>query len=383
MAKISKIKVGSSSYEISGVIHYVQSPSGTAGTKNSNRTIWTGTISEITELYTGLLVAIKVPLAGVNKGIVLNINSLGDHPVVINKDSIVTTHYPVGSILPLIYDAAESATVMVSGTDTTITGCWKIANYDADTTYSAGTAALLTEGTNTSNRVWPANQIADYVKNGKTINTTWADLKTLRDNSQLVAGQWYRITDYVTTTVQENTQSAGHQFDVIVRADSTNVLNENAYAALHSGDTYFSTAGANLAAWELKYCLDNDTTKFAWAKNYLSSPMSHQKMLKVFDPSGGNYIYIRYPDLDDVNGHAWVYEKDGDEMSLVDYVNSSVENLDTTDIIYTSSELVQIGDVLDMSGTNVTVTDVSYCKGVIYWMRDEWGNECPYDFKNI
>ena len=97
------------------------------------------------------------------------------------------------------------------------------------------------------------------------VKLTWAELKTLRDNFQLIPGKFYRITDYVTTTVQTNTQSAGNQFDIIVRADSSNVLNENATAALHENDTYFSTAGAKLEAWELKYCLDNDTNRFAWA----------------------------------------------------------------------------------------------------------------------
>ena len=126
----------------------------------------------------------------------------------------------------------------------------------------------------------------------KCTEITYADLVTLRNNSGLVAGMWYRITDYVTTTTQANTQSAGHVFDVIVRADDVNVINENAYAALHSGDTYFSTAGAKLEAWELKYCIDNDTNRFAWA--------------------------------DSTNG-----------------------------------------------------------KGVIWWMKDEHGNECPYDLKNI
>ena len=126
----------------------------------------------------------------------------------------------------------------------------------------------------------------------KAVETTWAELVALRDSQQLIPGMWYRITDYQTTTTQAATQSAGHQFDIIVRADDVNVLNENAYAAKHSGDTYFTNAGAKLEAWELKYCLDNDTNKYAWA--------------------------------DGTNG-----------------------------------------------------------KGVIYWMKDEWDNECPYDFKNI
>ena len=121
---------------------------------------------------------------------------------------------------------------------------------------------------------------------------TYEELVELRSTSSLIPGMQYRITDYETITIQDNTDSANHQFDIIVTADSANTLNENARACLHSGDTYFSTAGAKLEAWKLKYCLDNDMTKFAWI-------------------------------------------------------------------------------------------DPNYGKGVIYYMKDEWDNECPYDFKNI
>ena len=95
------------------------------------------------------------------------------------------------------------------------------------------------------------------------VSITWSELKALRDNSQLVAGTWYRITDYTCTTIQENTRSAGHIFDVIVRADSENKLNEEAFAIQHEGDDYF--ASSNLSAWKLWYSIDNDTTRFAWA----------------------------------------------------------------------------------------------------------------------
>ena len=124
------------------------------------------------------------------------------------------------------------------------------------------------------------------------ISVTYNDLKSLRDDSKLIPGQQYRITDYVTTTTQENTRSAGHQFDIIVTADDEKTLNEAARACMHEGDTYFSEAGAKLEAWQIWYSLDNDTERFAWA--------------------------------DSENG-----------------------------------------------------------KGVIYRMIDEWGNDCPYDFKNI
>ena len=122
------------------------------------------------------------------------------------------------------------------------------------------------------------------------IELTYAELKALRDAKKLIAGQAYRITDFVTTSVQADTRSAGHPFDIIVVADDEGTLNENAKACKHDGDTYFNDC--KLEAWELKYCLDNDTDRFAWA--------------------------------DATNG-----------------------------------------------------------KGVVWWMKDEWDNECFYDFKNI
>lgn len=119
---------------------------------------------------------------------------------------------------------------------------------------------------------------------------TYSELKALRDSGSLVAGMFYRITDYVCTTAQDNTRAMANQFDIIVQAISSSALSEEASADHHEGDTYF--ADSNLGAWELRYCLDNDTSRFAWA--------------------------------DEENG-----------------------------------------------------------KGVVYYMKDEHGNECPYDFKNI
>ena len=140
------------------------------------------------------------------------------------------------------------------------------------------------------------NNVISAIGGGPTAATellvkiTWSELKGLRDNSQLVAGQQYRITDYTCTTTQPATKSAGHVFDIIVTADSESVLNEEARAIQHDGDTYF--ANCNLNAWKIWYRIDNDTNRFAWA--------------------------------DSTNG-----------------------------------------------------------KGVIYRMIDDFGNDCPYDFKNI
>lgn len=122
------------------------------------------------------------------------------------------------------------------------------------------------------------------------VSITYSELLALINGGQLTPGTWYRLTDYQCTTTQDGTQSAGHAFDIIVRADDASRLNENAFAAHHDGDTYF--ADCKLEAWVLKYCVTNDTNRFAWA--------------------------------DAENG-----------------------------------------------------------KGVVFFMKDEWNNECGYDFKNI
>jgi hypothetical protein len=125
------------------------------------------------------------------------------------------------------------------------------------------------------------------------ISITYEELKNLKNENSLIPGMQYRITDYVTTVNPSisDVQSAGHVFDIIVEATDVDKLSENAKAVQSVRDTDGYFAEVNLDAWELKYSLDNDTDKYAWA-----------------DPYG---------------------------------------------------------------------------KGVIYWLKDEWNNECPYDFKNI
>ena len=127
------------------------------------------------------------------------------------------------------------------------------------------------------------------------VSITYQELVALRNAGELVPGMQYRITDYVCTVANDSeAQAVSHPYDIIVTADDTSTLNENARACLHEGDSYYSAEGsvADLTAWELKYFLDNDTSRFAWA--------------------------------DTENG-----------------------------------------------------------KGIVFWLKDEHGNECPYDFKQI
>lgn len=97
------------------------------------------------------------------------------------------------------------------------------------------------------------------------ISTTYANLVSLRNSGSLIPGQQYRITNYKTTTTTTNTSSSIHFFDVIVTADSTNKLNEEAKATQSARDTDNYFTNCNLNAWKIWYCLDNDTNRFEWA----------------------------------------------------------------------------------------------------------------------
>lgn len=207
----------------------------------------------------------------------------------------------------------------------------------------------------------------------KVISVTYAQLKTLRDNSELIAGMYYRIIDYQCTTDQINTQSANHTFDVIVVADDESHLNENARAVKHAGDTYF--ANSKLEAWKIKYCIDNDIQRFNWAR---------RDAIQVIFEESSLFVYVRCPQLDNENGFAWVFYNNSDDIEGFDYVDNW-NALDYEDLIYTSTTQPAIGDILDMSGEEVRVVAIrnNDGKGIVYYMCDEYGNECHYDFKNI
>lgn len=98
----------------------------------------------------------------------------------------------------------------------------------------------------------------------EVLTTSHYDLVLLRDRRRLSPGQWYRITDYnptFDTTGSNGDYSAGelqsghHPFDILIMATSYNSFAPDAYACLHSGDTYFSNAKCDLSKWKLKYAL--------------------------------------------------------------------------------------------------------------------------------
>ena len=200
----------------------------------------------------------------------------------------------------------------------------------------------------------------------------YGELKAIKDAGNLIPGQYYRITDYVTTVngaTITNARSAGHQFDILVRADSANTLNEQAWAVQHDGDTYFD--GARLEAWQLKYRLDN----VQWSK---------QKGTYVVDEEN-SYSFLAIGTIE-LGGHTYqllqglgTYVEDWSDYALMDSLEEGEAiycyNGDPEDFDPEEPEVVGTASAVDVV--------IEEGKGTILWMKDEHGNECPYDFKNV
>lgn len=194
---------------------------------------------------------------------------------------------------------------------------------------------------------------------------TYSELKEARDNGKLVPGQQYRITDYTCTTTQAGTKSAGHVFDIIVTADNENTLNEEARAIHHEGDIYF--ANSNLSAWKLWYCLDSDSTRFNWAVD------------------DGKFINFGVEEQ--------IYRA---KFKTTEVINNVTYYLFEFQGLYIGVTVVEVGApcyVIDNTGSGlqiqgevgsvINIEDSEGSKGIIYRMIDEFGNDVPYDFKNI
>lgn len=230
----------------------------------------------------------------------------------------------------------------ISGSKTFgVSSVWKPDGVNKAVTVNPLGAVLLSDGTNYTNTYYKIGSIYNGTaqasgtltlptKSGTLalledmmVSITWSALKALRDGGNLVPGQQYRITDYACTTTTPNTSSAGHVFDIIVVADATNKLNEVARAMLHSGDTYFSSN--KLEAWQLWYCIDNDTARFAWADSTNGKgviyrmidefnndlPYDFKNILYQFRPGfayyqwGSTYTFVRDSSLDSGSYYGW------------------------------------------------------------------------------
>lgn len=277
---------------------------------------------------------------------------------------------------------------------------------ELDDYYNADTIDEMLEG------LTPSNMIA----------TTWAELRQTRDNGELVPGAYYRIMDYGFVTTKLNMQSGGHQFDIVVLAISESMLSESAYACKHEGDHYFEREVTE-GGIEWLYTLYVDD----YGDSYGDEPMDHQDDLHASDefcdsgvlphPDTGIDVPVLYktdtgeysfddPDYNDAYFYEGTYDIDGDEFDLWSKYEFNADDDEwvfmmqyaLTPIVVEDGELI-VSPIPETKivPVNMNAWELKYCldndkdlfdwaetdgKGVIYYMKDEFGNEAPYDFKN-
>ena len=355
------------------------------------------------------------------------------------------------------------------------------------------------------------NEIVDAINDAENItDVTYDELVSIRNLYHLTPGMYYKITDYVTTTSTVNTQSAGHRFDIIVKALDTNVLSEtDVYATWHTGNaitekrlykteikgkyadevdtddyykydgtieiddvTYYKWkkydhggekwkkydhGGEDQGWWILtdtndfsdvslsnpyipvgsmhddgimdnelygphdlivghgeiegvpvlyktdlisdyadeideyeyyklegQYELDGDVY-YRWKKYENNSPLSSSHSMYILTETDeiscsfdNPYIPIAYIDDDDEKGEEYIAKKNDAFVELRTVVVMEDPYFEKSNIY-----AWRLNYCLDNDTKRFAWADTTNGKGVIYWMKDEWGNECPYDFKNI
>lgn len=115
----------------------------------------------------------------------------------------------------------------------------------------------------------------------------------------LIPGRKYRIIDYKTTSAQPDVISAGVQFDIITYALSADTLDERVSAIANNLTT---PSGYYPERWTIKYTVNNDTERFAWADStngtgviyYMIDEWGNEagfdfKNLRPLNPNTNNY----------------------------------------------------------------------------------------------
>lgn len=107
------------------------------------------------DLFHGLTITVRFQYANTATNPTLNVNGTGAKPMYRYGTTVsgasAALSWQAQGVVTFTYDTLLNSS-----------GCWVQNDYN-NTTYSAGTAALLTEGTNTGSRLWSAKILHDYI----------------------------------------------------------------------------------------------------------------------------------------------------------------------------------------------------------------------------
>lgn len=234
---------------------------------------------------------------------------------------------------------------------------------------------------------------------GGYIEVTYEELVNLRNEGSLIPGAKYRMIDYDTLLPYDaaiascsgirdlpEAKSQHKYFDLVLTALSATELDCNAKAVHSARDTENYFKDADLAKWEIKYDLNNDTSKYSFAanENIETKIVYDDNILRV-----NNYYKFK---RSSVAVAACVIKCLGGfkieviESARPERLPLGVYNIeahhDYLTILLDEETLVLL--YYDWMTEHYAFEEKKYeGKGVIYYMKDEFNNEVPYDFKNI
>ena len=271
---------------------------------------------------------------------------------------------------------------------------------------------------------------------------TYEQLLNLINDCSLVKGKNYRIIDYVTTTIQDDTISANKPFDIIVTALSNNTLDENAKVCQPKGERKLQ--GGYIGG--ISGLIKTDTiTPRNWGSIELTNKI--RKIIYDYEVANNNNIQDNYDIVRDgytINATAGTLNIkiaprqnnvrvigvelcNNKENSIIIDADYHLSEVTTSDTGFTANYYVSVPknesyfvrilfvkpistneqvnlEIQNYSGHYFNSNDLSKWvikydvnnninkyhwadaingKGVIYYMKDEFDNECYYDFKNI
>ena len=211
-------------------------PTGTVNESSSTATL-TITLDDITELYAGLAICIRMPFANAASS-TLNVNNLGAKPIYYLNNTTSAGRIPANAYVILIYD-----------TVTTSTGCWKLV-YSLDTNDNNATAQNISTANNTYPVLigYTANATANI---GNKAALFGKDIKVNPSTGALYATKLYSGGTEVLTSHQSLSSYATKTY---VDTSVSNLVNSapaaldtlNELAAALGNDANFSTTVTNL-----------------------------------------------------------------------------------------------------------------------------------------
>lgn len=250
-------------------------------------------------------------------------------------------------------------------------------------------------------------RLRDKLNNMKVIKDmmveiTHHDLVALRDNSELIPGCQYRITDYVCSEIGEYYRSQHHQFDIIVFADGVNSINKHARATWHDGEDYFPREdrvyilpdhytdqyeydgtividGATYYKWRNIGISGNPDDRYD-SYGIITEKRTYQKTTYNGYYLGYKPAGVIYSDAGDVSMRGdftyhiqkyICYTENNDSILIIG--DNEGDDYDGPDPIYSSNiDLWELEYDIDLGDT-----------GKVTYLKDAVGNEAKYDFKNI